>query len=216
VCRRCLASPEPFLAEHFCVTCRTPFANSAPLDASGRCSLCRLGINGFDAAYSFGEYDGALRELIHLFKYGGVAPLANTLGALLSRALPRDAAVDVIVPMPLHWRRRWRRGFNQSELLARSVGQRTGVPVACAVRRRRATPPQAGLTRAERRDNVIGAFAVRDRGAVSGRRVLLIDDVLTTGATASACASVLKRCGARSVTVLTVARVDRRKGLFDF
>jgi ComF family protein len=175
--------------------------------------LCRRGLAGFDAAISYGEYSGALRQLIHLFKYAKVSTLADEFGTLLSRALPREQRFDVLVPMPLHWMRRWHRGFNQSELLARALSRRTGIPVSNAMRRRRSTPPQAGLTNAERRTNVAGAFAVRSRKAVEGKHVLLIDDVLTTGATASACASVLKRAGAKRVSVLTLARVDRRKTL---
>lgn len=170
-------------------------------------------MTAFDAVLSFGEYEGVLRKLIHLFKYSRISPLAPRLGALMSRALPRDARFDLLVPMPLHWRRRWRRGFNQSELLARALSQRTGIPVVNAVRRRKSTPAQAGLTGAQRRVNVTGAFAVKKREFVEGRNVLLVDDVLTTGATANACAAALKRAGAGRVTVLTLARVDRRKAV---
>jgi ComF family protein len=169
-------------------------------------------LTGFDAAYSWGDYSGSLRKLIHVFKYGGCSPLAEPLGALLGRALPRTQQFDLIVPMPLHWRRRVGRGFNQSEALARILSKRTGLPVKCAVRRRKPTPPQAGMTAAERRANVSGAFRVRSKNDIDGRHVLLIDDVLTTGATAGACAAVLKRAGAARVTVLTLARVDRRMG----
>ncbi len=212
VCALCLRKPQPFLAEHFCVDCHTPFANAAPLDENGRCQLCRRELQGFDAAYAFGEYDGVLRKLIHLFKYSGMYPLANEFGRMMNLALPRDARVDLIVPMPLHWRRKWQRGFNQSELLARSLARRRNLQVRSAVRRKKPTPAQAGLTGAERRVNVAGAFEVNQPKHVEGRHVLLIDDVLTTGATASACARALKRAGARRVTVLTLARADRRKG----
>lgn len=174
--------------------------------------LCRLGLGGYDAAMSFGEYTGTLRSLIHLFKYGKIAPLADPLGRLLLRTLPRESVFDAIVPMPLHWKRRWQRGFNQAELLARAVAKGTGLHVCNAVSRRKSTQPQAGLTSAERRANVIGAFNVKRRRGIEGRHVLLIDDVLTTGATAGACAAALKRAGAARVTVLTLARVDRRKG----
>jgi ComF family protein len=211
VCPECLEKPGPMVAEHFCVSCRTPFLNASPLDSDGRCALCRRGLAGFDAAFSYGEYDAELRELIHLYKYGRVYPLAARLGALMGRALPRDAAFDVIVPMPLHWTRRWRRGFNQAELLARTLSKRIGVPVVNAMARRKPTQSQAGLTSAERRTNVAGAFQVRKRRSIEGRHVLLIDDVLTTGATAGACAATLKRAGARRVTVLTLARADRRR-----
>ena len=213
VCHQCLNSPEPFVAEYFCSSCRTPFLNASPLDESGRCALCRQGLSGFDSVYSYGEYSGTLRRLIHLYKYGNIYPLAPPLAALLKRALPTQERFDVIVPMPLHWMRRWRRGFNQSQLLAECVGKRTGLPVSPAVRKRKSTPPQAGLTSAERRTNVAGAFQVKRRKEIEGRHVLLIDDVLTTGATAGACAAALKRSGASRVTVLTLARVDRRKGL---
>jgi ComF family protein len=172
--------------------------------------LCRLGVNGFDAAYAYGWYEGRLRELIHLFKYGGISSLAGPLGEMTMIAYPRDERFDLIVPMPMHWWRRWRRGFNQAELLARAVGRRTALPVVNAVRRSRFTAPQASLTNAERRRNVAGAFAVRAPEQIRGARVLLVDDVLTTGATVGACAAALKRAGAAAVSVLALARTDRR------
>jgi len=198
------------VAEYFCRDCRTPFHSHFPLDEDGRCALCRLGLNGFDAAYSFGAFEAELRELIHVFKYGGVETLAQPLGRFLALALPRDERFDAVVPMPLHWMRRWSRGFNQSELLAREIGRRASVPVRKLVRRVKATTPQAGLTNAKRRANVGGAFRVRRGANARGLRVLLVDDVMTTGATASACARVLKQAGAARVVLLTVARVDRR------
>jgi ComF family protein len=175
--------------------------------------LCRDGLGGFDNAWAYGEYDGTLRKLIHLFKYGRVEPLAKPLGMLLSQALPRNRQFDVIVPMPLHWSRQWRRGFNQSERLARVLSARTGLPlVTNAIRRRKSTPSQAGLTGAQRRTNVAGAFEVKRRHLIDGRCVLLVDDVLTTGATAGTCAAALRRAGAREVSVVTLARADRRRG----
>ncbi|MCZ2076890.1 MAG: ComF family protein [Bryobacterales bacterium] len=197
-------------ADYMCSCCRAPFVNESPLDEYGRCPLCRLGLTSFDAAYSYGFYEGTLRRLIHLFKYGGVQPLSQPLGERLMLAFPRDLGIDILVPMPLHWKRRLARGFNQSELLARAVGKRFNVPVVPAVRRIRSTPAQAGLTNSKRRANVAGAFRVDKASLVAGRRVLLVDDVLTTGATAAACAAALKKAGARSVTLLTLARVDRR------
>ena len=116
--------------------------------------------------------------------------------------------------MPLHWRKRWQRGFNQADLLAGEIGRRTHTPVRNALRRVRNTASQAGLTSAKRRENVSGAFLpsrrATNRRALDGRSVLLIDDVMTTGATAAACARALKRGGARQVTLLTLARADRR------
>src|SRR5262245_38445468 len=210
VCARCLKKPEPLSAEFFCARCRTPFQNGFPLDSEGRCAICRSGLRGFDAAYCFGLYEGALRKLIHQFKYSCIRPLARPLGGMLSDALPRDERFDAIVPVPLHWRRQWGRTFNQSALLAEDLARRTGLPVVGALRRVRSTAPQAGLTNAARRRNVAGVFRCVRRNAVHGKCVLLVDDVMTTGSTGAACAMVLKRAGAKRVALLTLARVDRR------
>jgi ComF family protein len=148
--------------------------------------------------------------LIHLLKYDGMKPLSKPLGEYLSRALPIDEPFDAVVPMPLHWRRRFDRGFNQAALLAKEIGRRRKLPVLNAVRRVRATKSQIGLSNSKRRLNVRGAFRSRRGKPLEGLRILLIDDVMTTGATASACGAVLKRAGAKSVTLLTLARVDRR------
>ena len=193
-------------AEYFCVMCKTPFQNAWPLDAQGCCALCRRGLRNFEEAYCFGAYEGVLRQLVHLYKYGRMRPLAAPLGVLLAAALPRDRAFDVVVPVPLHWRRRWERGFNQSELLARATARRCGIPMRDAVRRTRATAVQAGLSNSLRRQNVAGEFRVKRGARVAGMRVL------STGSTASSCAAALKRAGARSVTLLVLARVDRRFG----
>jgi ComF family protein len=211
VCDACLASIQPFAADHACVACKTPFANRSPLDHEGKCALCRLGLKGFDDAYTYGSYEGNLRALIHLFKYRRMEPLAQHFGGLMALALPRDSQFDEVVPMPMHWWKRWQRGYNQSELLAREIARRWRVPVRQPVRRRKLGVAQAGLTNAKRRTNVSGAFAAN--GRLDGKRILLIDDVLTTGATASACARALKRAGAARVTLLTLARTDRRMAL---
>jgi ComF family protein len=213
VCRECLQEPQPLSAEFFCVSCRTPFQNAFPLDAEGRCALCRSGLRGFDAAYCFGSYEGVLRELIHLYKYGRIKTLARPLGALLAAALPRDERFDAVTPVPLHWRRQWQRGFNQSELLARAIARSRGIPFIGALKRVRPTLTQAGLSNTGRRQNVAAAFRLRGgpwARPVEGQRILLIDDVMTTGSTAASCALALKRAGAVTVALLTVARVDRR------
>lgn len=206
---KCLARPHPFQLEYFCSRCRTPFLTRFPPDAEGRCGVCRRGLSGFDSAYSYGAYEDELRKLIHLFKYAKVQTLAGPLAKLLRLALPLDERFDLIVPMPMHWMKRWRRGFNQAELLARDLGRRTGRPVANLARRVHQKTAQAGLTSALRRENVADAFRVRDRRKVEGKRVLLVDDVMPTGAT-WACAKVLNRACAARVILLTVARVDRR------
>ena len=210
VCSACLKEIEPLAAEYSCSCCHTPFLNSYPLDEMGRCPLCRLGLSNFDAAFSYGVYDGKLRDLIHLFKYGKVRSLARPFGRLLIAAMPLGMRFDAIVPMPMHWLRKWKRGFNQAELLARAVARHSGIPLVNALRRTRRAPAQAGLSASQRRRNAAGSFGIRRPEAVRGRHILLVDDVLTTGATARAAASVLKRAGAARVTVLTLARADRR------
>ena len=207
VCAGCLNKPRRFATECFCPRCGAPFRHAIALDGDGSCGECAGRDTGFDAAYAFGPFDGELRGLIHLFKYGRVEALAKPLGRMLSLALPAGERFEAIVPMPLHWRRRWSRGFNQAGLLARELSEATGTGMVQAVRRRRATEAQARLSRTARQANVHGAFIVRRPAAIAGKRVLLVDDVMTTGATASACARAMKRAGATHVAAITLARV---------
>jgi ComF family protein len=175
------------------------------------CGRCRRGLSVFDAGASLGPYEGTLRTVLHALKYSRRRRLAARLADVLLadphvRALLTPEAL--LAPVPLSGQREHERGFNQSELIARAVGRATGLTVvARALIRSRDTPSQAGLTAAQRRHNVAGAFSVRQRQAVAGRTVIIVDDVLTTGATARACAAALRDAGAASVGVLTVARV---------
>jgi len=180
------------------------------------CGACRRGLNEFDRLRSFGAFDGALRELIHLFKYGGVVPLATPLASLLGIVVhnePTLAAVDVVVPVPLHPRRQRLRGYNQAEYLARKLANQLALPLdARSFVRIRDTASQTGLTPRQRRENVRGAFAVRARSPFDAKRILLVDDVCTTGATLNACARTLKRAGASEVQAVTLARVVQLTG----
>jgi ComF family protein len=157
------------------------------------------------------RYDEVARVLVHSLKYGDRLDLAPIMGRWMARA-GREllAEADGLVPVPLHWRRLWARRFNQSALLAKTMAQETGVALAeTALKRVKATAQQVGLSQAERALNVQGAFRVPAEGkaAVAGRRLVLVDDVLTSGATTDACARALLRAGASSVDVVVFARV---------
>jgi len=157
------------------------------------------------------RYDDVARTLVHALKYQDRTDLAPAMGRWMARAgreLLQEA--DVLVPVPLHWKRGWSRRYNQSGALARVIERQTGVKLSSeALRRVRPTQQQIGLSRKERASNVQGAFKVAaDRQSlIHGRRVVLIDDVLTSGATADACARALLRAKAASVDVLVFARV---------
>ena len=154
-----------------------------------------------------GNYDGPLRSILQAFKYDRRRSLAAPLGRLMRlRGAAVLADADCVVPVPLHWRRRWRRGFNQALDLARQLG----VPVRCALRRRGNTRTQTDLPADARLRNVRDAFVATRRAGVSGLRLVLVDDVSTTGATLEACARVLMAAGAAEVRTLTAARVSTR------
>jgi ComF family protein len=157
------------------------------------------------------RFDEVSRALVHALKYGDRLDLAPMMGHWISQA-GREllAEADALVPVPLHWRRLWARRFNQSAMLAATVSSQTGVRVAAgALKRVKPTAQQVGLSRTERAANVQGAFRVPSDGkaAVTGRRLVLIDDVLTSGATVDGCARALLRAGAANVDVLVFARV---------
>jgi len=157
------------------------------------------------------RYDDVARALVHALKYGDRLDLAPSMGRWMARA-GRELleGADALIPVPLHWRRLWARRFNQSAALAKAVAGETGVAIADqALKRIKATAQQVGLTQAERALNVQGAFRVpaERKAEVADRRLVLIDDVLTSGATSDACARALLRAGARSVDLLVFARV---------
>jgi ComF family protein len=157
------------------------------------------------------RFDEIARALVHALKYGDRLDLAPMMGRWLAQAGGELLAeADALVPVPLHWRRHWARRFNQSALLAATVAKASGVPIAArALKRVKSTPQQVGLSRAQRAVNIQGAFRVPADGKaeVVGRRLVLIDDVLTSGATVEGCAKALLRAGARNVDVLVFARV---------
>jgi len=165
----------------------------------------------YNRARAVARYDEVASTLVHSLKYSDRLDLSPMMGRWMARA-GREllANADALVPVPLHWRRRWARRYNQSAALARTISAVWGVPVTHAgLKRVRATPQQVGRSRAERADNVQGAFLVppEHRVEVAGRRLVLVDDVLTSGATVDACTRTLLRAGAAQVDVLVFARV---------
>jgi ComF family protein len=165
----------------------------------------------YDRARAAVRYDEVARKLVQGFKYSDRLDLAPMMGQWMARAGSELLAeADVLTPVPLHWRRQWARRFNQSAALAGAISALCHVPVAHgSLKRVRATPQQVGLSKTERADNVQGAFRVpaEHQADIAGRRVVLIDDVLTSGATVDACARALLRAGAAHIDVLVFARV---------
>lgn len=224
----CLLCGQPLPAEqvHFCPLCRQalfadtestcprcagPVGPYAVLD--GRCNACRKESFAFERVLRLGRYEGLLREVILRLKNQTGEGLAELLGECWAKeAAARFAALpfDVIVPVPLHWRRRWQRGYNQSAALSRGLAASLGVPYQPSwLRRVRHTPRQTSRpTPAERKANVRGAFRARPETALRGRAVLLVDDVMTTGATAGEASRALRAGGASRVIVAVLARAQ--------
>ncbi len=198
-----------FVESPVCNHCGAPFSHEIAAEAI--CARCAAEPPDFDSARAAVVYDEASHGLIVSFKHSDRTELARLFAGWLKRAGAPLFAEDVILaPTPLHRRRLISRRFNQAALLALALGRATSLPVEpMLLQRIRSTPPQKNLSPDARRRNVAGAFAVREdmNARVAGARILLIDDVLTTGATLSACARALKRAGARRVDALVLARV---------
>jgi len=209
----CVASwpAYSFIAAPHCACCGTPFAED--LGEEALCGSCLARRPRFRRARAALIYDDKSRRLVLPFKHGDRTDMARACGAWMARAgADLLAEAELVAPVPLHWRRLFTRRYNQALLLARSVSRQTSLALAPdLLRRRRWTGSQAGLAAKERRSNVREAFEVHPRwaGGLKGKTVVLVDDVLTTGATAEACVRALKRGGAAHVDVLTLARVVR-------
>lgn len=204
-CTECFAALR-FLGPPWCATCGETFTIDVGRDA--RCWRCvrePLAFSGARAAFAYAD---PVRAAVLRLKHGDETALARMMGAQIARVGGGWCAGALLVPVPLHRARLWRRGYNQAALIAAALARRVGAEVSLdALARRRATVSTAGLGRAGRFAAMAGAFALRRQALVSGRAVVLVDDVLTTGATADACARVLLDGGAADVRVLTFARV---------
>jgi ComF family protein len=209
VCPACWAAIVPF-SPPLCERCGDPLPSWRPISVGeGRCPRCRRRAGAVTLTRAIGEYDGALRAVVHALKYGGRRQVAHNLGRLM-RLYGGDvlSGADLVIPVPLHRRKRRARGFNQAELLARAVGMRC----ERLLRRTRNTPSQTDLPAGRRHANVRGAFRLTRGADVRGLCVVVVDDVCTTGATLEACARVLRAAGAAEVRALTAARaVSRRR-----
>jgi len=209
ICPACRDS-LPLVAAPLCPVCGIPFAGTGD---NHRCGACLTHPPHFDLARAPFLYEGAIRELIHTFKYNRQthlrAPLARLtlerLGGFLAEQQPH-----LIVPVPLHRSRLRQRGFNQAVLLGQVLSRQLALPIRPDVLiRNRRTEPQIELASAERRQNVKGAFSVSRPDSVTGKRILLLDDVMTTGSTMGECAKELKKAGAELVIAATIARTAR-------
>ena len=204
VCDDCWAAVLP-IPPPFCTVCCDPLLSWRP--SSEPCADCRQKRPHIASGRTVGTYEGSLRSILQAFKYDRRRSLAAPLGRLMRlRGADVLAGADCVVPVPLHWRRRWRRGFNQALDLACHLE----MPIRCALVRRRNTRTQTDLPADARLRNVRDAFTVARRVTVSGLRIVLVDDVSTTGATLEACALVLVAAGAAEVRTLTAARVSTR------
>ncbi len=211
-CREDLLARSAAAKESVCPRCALkvgPFA-----DLRGGCAVCRDRALGFDAALALGTYDGELRELCLRLKHERNAWLAPCLSELLVEARRdafRELCLDdaLVVPVPLHWWRYWRRGYNQAEALAEGIAKQLKLPIRRSLKRVVGTRRLAGLSRSARGEVIRDVFRARAHSRMMGRTVLLVDDVLTTGATCSAAARALKKAGAARVVVTVLARTEQ-------
>jgi ComF family protein len=206
ICQNC-RDTLPLVVPPLCPVCGIPFTG---VGSNHPCGHCITHPPHFDAAHANFLYEGPIRKLIHAFKYSRSIHLRYPLALLTAEGLKTalsEHAPHLIVPIPLHKSRLRQRGFNQAVLLGNEISQQLSLPMLPdAMARTRQTEPQITLSAAERRVNVKGAFSVRKHEAIAGKRILLLDDVMTTGSTMDECARELKKAGAAAVIAVTTAR----------
>lgn len=191
--------------QHACVTCGRLLTPELP--ETWRCSHCRRRPPSYERLLTAWSYQPPLDAVLMGLKFRRLDYLGAHLGQALAEIYPRELGdCELVVPVPLHWTRRLSRGYNQALTIARPLALALGIPLAQPLRRRRPTPPQSRLSRAARRRNLRDAFAIRRAATCRDRRVLLVDDVTTTGATLEAAAACLRRADPLSVVAITAAR----------
>jgi len=212
----------PGSADFFCSSCATAITSDVHktcprcassvgefTDLENGCPRCRGEHFRFDGSFRLGPYEGMLRDLVLRMKHDSGEVLAECVGRLWARVAEkrfRQVGANVVIPMPLHWLRKWQRGYNQSEALSEAIAVRLGLRHEPAwLKRTRSTPHQTTSSATERRENLRGAFRVARDATLKGATILLIDDVLTTGSTASEAAKALKESGAARVIVAVLA-----------
>jgi len=200
VCTPCQASLSP-VPEPLCALCGRPLAREAE-----RCDGCRDVRFHFARARGAVLYDGTASALIGACKYRGFGAAAAPLAGLVADVLRREGGADLLVPVPMHWRKRFSRGYNQAHLIASEAGRLTSVPVRDLLARRAALPSQVGLNRKQRLATPRGSVRVRRPSRVTGRVVVVVDDVITTGATVSDCCRALLEAGAAEAWAVAAAR----------
>ena len=210
LCPGCKAEALSLASLPYCPRCGATLGPHVPTRQDG-CSACPVPLPRFVELFRLGPYAGPLRAVVRQLKYRRRRLGRPGLGQMLCQAvLARcpQRSFDLVVPVAMHWRRRAARGWNHARVLARAVGKALHLPVACALVRIRNTPPQVSLPRSRRLENVRGSFAVSDRPAVRQARILLVDDVTTTGATAGEAARTLLAGGAAAVSLAVIAKAE--------
>lgn len=210
LCKSCFGELS-FITEPNCICCGLPFEYA--VEGESHCGACLKKKPAYAWARAALRYDDMSSHLILSLKHSKKLENAPTIANMMRQAIAsKHAEIDLFIPVPLHRRRLFSRRFNQSALLAQHLGDLMAIPCdVMALHRIKATPPQVGLTRSQRKNNMRGAFQVNAGARINNKNIALIDDVHTTGATATACAKILMKAGAKSVGVVTLARVVKAR-----
>jgi len=210
LCKACNVRLLSLVSLPYCPRCGTTVGPNIPIRQDG-CSACQTVLPRFTRVFRLGPYTEPLRGVIRRLKYHRDDTSVHRIGRMLAETIAAQSqglAFDLVVPVPMHWRRRLMRGCDHAFMLAAAVGRELNLPVGRELLRLRNTPPQVHLPRSKRIENVRGAFATRSSFALAGANVLLIDDVTTTGATANEAARTLLRNGASGVTLAVAAKAE--------